>query len=70
MCNKFITLNYTFVVVQVCEAYLLHRQTFYLAQDFFDRYMLTQEGVDKNRLQLTGITALFIACKIEVSLQR
>ncbi|KAL2079924.1 hypothetical protein ACEWY4_023717 [Coilia grayii] len=52
-------------LMEVCEAYLLHRQTFYLAQDFFDRYMLTQEGVDKNRLQLTGLTALFIACKIE-----
>ncbi|XP_063041580.1 G1/S-specific cyclin-E2-like [Engraulis encrasicolus] len=52
-------------LLEVCEAYLLHRQTFYLAQDFFDRYMLTQAGVDKNRLQLTGLTALFIACKIE-----
>ncbi|XP_062385930.1 G1/S-specific cyclin-E2-like isoform X1 [Sardina pilchardus] len=52
-------------LMEVSEAYMLHRQTFYLAQDFFDRYMLTQEGVDKNRLQLTGITALFIACKME-----
>lgn len=57
-------------VAQVCEAYLLHRQTFYLAQDFFDRYMLTQEAVDKNQLQLVGITALFIACKIEVGIKK
>ncbi|KAK1785480.1 hypothetical protein P4O66_018847, partial [Electrophorus voltai] len=49
----------------VCEAYVLHRQTFYLAQDFFDRFMLTQEDVEKERLQLIGITALFIASKIE-----
>lgn len=48
--------------------YSLHRQTTYLAQDFFDRYMLTQEDVRKESLQLLGITALFIASKIEVSL--
>ncbi|XP_026880441.2 G1/S-specific cyclin-E2-like isoform X2 [Electrophorus electricus] len=52
-------------LMEVCEAYVLHRQTFYLAQDFFDRFMLTQEDVEKERLQLIGITALFIASKIE-----
>ena len=48
--------------------YCLHRQTAYLAQDFFDRFMVTQENVDKDCLQLIGITALFIASKIEVRL--
>ncbi|KAL7826975.1 hypothetical protein AOLI_G00321840 [Acnodon oligacanthus] len=52
-------------LMEVCEAYVLHRQTFYLAQDFFDRFMLTQDAVQKERLQLIGITALFIASKIE-----
>ncbi|XP_060753210.1 G1/S-specific cyclin-E2-like isoform X2 [Tachysurus vachellii] len=52
-------------LMEVCEAYLLHRQTFYLAQDFFDRFMLTQDNTEKERLQLIGITALFIASKIE-----
>lgn len=52
---------------QVCEVYSLHRQTAYLAQDFFDRFMLTQENVNKDYLQLIGISALFIAAKIEVS---
>ncbi|KAF7691275.1 G1/S-specific cyclin-E2-like [Silurus meridionalis] len=52
-------------LLEVCEAYLLHRQTFYLAQDFFDRFMLTQDNTEKERLQLIGITALFIASKIE-----
>ncbi|XP_066530430.1 G1/S-specific cyclin-E2-like [Hoplias malabaricus] len=52
-------------LMEVCEAYFLHRQTFYLAQDFFDRFMLTQENMEKERLQLIGITALFIASKIE-----
>ncbi|KAK3532563.1 hypothetical protein QTP86_024149, partial [Hemibagrus guttatus] len=52
-------------LMEVCEAYLLHRQTFYLAQDFFDRFVLTQDNTEKERLQLIGITALFIASKIE-----
>uniref|UniRef100_A0AAY4D3C5 Cyclin N-terminal domain-containing protein n=1 Tax=Denticeps clupeoides TaxID=299321 RepID=A0AAY4D3C5_9TELE len=52
-------------LMEVCEAYTLHRQTFYLAQDFVDRFLLAQENMDQHRLQLTGITALFIASKVE-----
>lgn len=37
---------------QVSEAYALHRQTFYLAQDYFDRFMLTQANIEKGTLQL------------------
>lgn len=48
------------------EVYTLHRETFYLAQDFFDRFMLTQVAIGKNQLQLIGITSLFIASKLEV----
>ncbi|XP_073340381.1 G1/S-specific cyclin-E2-like [Pagrus major] len=52
-------------LIEVSEAYTLHRQTFYLAQDYFDRFMLTQNGVEKSMLQLIGITCLFIASKME-----
>ncbi|XP_072226151.1 G1/S-specific cyclin-E2-like [Leuresthes tenuis] len=52
-------------LIEVSEAYALHRQTFYLAQDYFDRFMLTQNNVEKNLLQLIGITCLFIASKME-----
>nr|XP_006237937.1 G1/S-specific cyclin-E2 isoform X3 [Rattus norvegicus] len=52
-------------LLEVCEVYTLHRETFYLAQDFFDRFMLTQKDVNKNMLQLIGITSLFIASKLE-----
>ncbi|XP_028281573.1 G1/S-specific cyclin-E2 isoform X2 [Parambassis ranga] len=52
-------------LLEVCEVYSLHRQTAYLAQDYFDRFMLTQQDVSKDTLQLIGITALFIASKIE-----
>ncbi|KAM4864712.1 G1/S-specific cyclin-E2 isoform 3-T4 [Thomomys bottae] len=52
-------------LLEVCEVYTLHRETFYLAQDFFDRFMLTQKDINKNTLQLIGITSLFIASKLE-----
>ncbi|OBS57830.1 hypothetical protein A6R68_11050, partial [Neotoma lepida] len=53
-------------LLEVCEVYTLHRETFYLAQDFFDRFMLTQKDINKNMLQLIGITSLFIASKLEL----
>lgn len=52
---------------QVCEVYRLHRETFYLAADFIDRYLSARNDVQKYQLQLTGVTALFIAAKLEVS---
>lgn len=52
-------------LMEVCEVYKLHRETFYLAQDFFDRFMATQENMVKTKLQLIGITSLFIAAKLE-----
>ncbi|MEE6463495.1 hypothetical protein FKM82_005936 [Ascaphus truei] len=52
-------------LIEVSEVYSLHRETFYLAQDFFDRFMSTQDDINKNMLQLIGVTALFIASKLE-----
>ncbi|KAG9478781.1 hypothetical protein GDO78_012441 [Eleutherodactylus coqui] len=52
-------------LLEVSEVYSLHRETFYLAQDYFDRFMLTQKSVNKSMLQLIGVTTLFIASKLE-----
>lgn len=52
-------------LIEVCEVYRLHRETFYLAIDFVDRYLSTQRNVPKTRLQLVGVTALFVAAKTE-----
>ncbi|XP_066513222.1 G1/S-specific cyclin-E1-like [Hoplias malabaricus] len=52
-------------LMEVCEVYKLHRETFYLGQCYFDRFMATQENVLKTTLQLIGISALFIAAKME-----
>lgn len=50
---------------EVCQAYGLTRQTYYLAMDFFDRYLSLKSDMPKKHLQLLGITCLFIAAKIE-----
>ncbi|KAK2920817.1 G1/S-specific cyclin-E2-like [Channa argus] len=52
-------------LIEVSEAYTLHRQTFYLALDYFERFMLSQNDIEKGVLQLIGITCLFIASKME-----
>ena len=48
--------------------YKLHRESYHLAQDYFDRFMATQSNVFKSTLQLIGISCLFIAAKMEVSM--
>lgn len=50
----------------MCEAFRLKRETFYLTVDFIDRYLSRVRDVSKPQLQLIGITALFIATKVEV----
>ena len=41
-------------LVEVCEVYRLHRETFYLAVDFIDRYLGATSEMPKTRLQLVG----------------
>ena len=52
-------------LIEVCEVYRLHRETYYLAMDFLDRYLALTEDLPKTQLQLIGITCLFIAAKME-----
>ncbi|CAH0724522.1 unnamed protein product, partial [Brenthis ino] len=54
-----------FRVEMVCEVYKLHRETFHLTVDYVDRYLSKTDDVQKGRLQLIGITCLFIAAKVE-----
>lgn len=50
---------------EVSQAYNLTRQTYYLALDFFDRFLSTKQNMPKKQLQMLGITCMFIAAKIE-----
>lgn len=52
-------------LIEVCEVYKLHRETYYLTVDYLDRYLSTITNISKNQLQLIGITCLFIASKVE-----
>lgn len=52
-------------LIEVCEVYRLHRESFYLAADFIDRYLSITQNHLKQQLQLVGITALFVAAKLE-----
>lgn len=52
-------------IIEVCEVYKLHRETYYLAVDYLDRYLTAKRDVSKNQLQLIGITCLFVASKVE-----
>ena len=50
-------------LVEVCEVYRLHRETFYLAVDFIDRYLGATSEMPKTRLQLVGkIGDNYIVC--------
>uniref|UniRef100_A0A914WK69 Cyclin N-terminal domain-containing protein n=1 Tax=Plectus sambesii TaxID=2011161 RepID=A0A914WK69_9BILA len=52
-------------MMEVCEIEKLHRETYYLSIDLFDRYMSKARSIGPDHLQLAGVTALFIAAKIE-----
>ena len=47
------------------QVYKLHRETLYLGVDFLDRYLSSTCDMPRSRLQLVGITCLFVAAKIE-----
>jgi hypothetical protein len=51
-------------LVEVSQEYKLHNETLYLSINFLDRYLCHQQ-VHRGRLQLVGITCLFIASKYE-----
>ncbi|XP_055642632.1 G1/S-specific cyclin-E [Toxorhynchites rutilus septentrionalis] len=52
-------------LIEVCEVYKLHRETYYLAVDYIDRYLSRKKEQKKTHLQLLGITSLFVAAKVE-----
>lgn len=45
-------------LIEVCEVYRLHRETYYLAMDFLDRYLALTKNLPKTQLQLIGKPSL------------
>eukprot|EP01121_Diplochlamys_sp_Union-15-3_P012714 TRINITY_DN3852_c0_g2_i4.p1 TRINITY_DN3852_c0_g2~~TRINITY_DN3852_c0_g2_i4.p1 ORF type:complete len:288 (-),score=36.72 TRINITY_DN3852_c0_g2_i4:98-961(-) len=50
---------------EVCEELNLHRETMQLALNYIDRYMSKTKHIPKKSFQLVGITALWIAVKVD-----
>jgi len=55
-------------MMEVSAEFQLKRDTLYQAVNFVDRYLSTVPNVPKWELQLVGVTALFVACKMEVEI--
>ena len=54
--------------MDVWEVHHLCEETFYIAEDFVDLFIKMAPPVPKNRLQLVGITSLYISSKATESL--
>ena len=52
-------------IIEVHDRFKLLPDTLFLSIIIFDRYMSLVNNIDKNRLQLIGVTSLLIACKYE-----
>ncbi|XP_045624571.1 G2/mitotic-specific cyclin-B [Procambarus clarkii] len=52
-------------LVQVHLRFMLLQETLYLTVAIIDRYLQTERTVSRNKLQLVGVTAMFIASKYE-----
>lgn len=50
---------------EVSQMYRLHRETYYVAMDCVDRFLAAEKDIRTEKLQLVGITALFLAAKVE-----
>lgn len=53
-------------LIEIAHAYRLHRETLHLSLEYMDRFMsLCKQEMKVDRLQLIGMTALFLASKVE-----
>jgi len=52
-------------MMEVCAEFHLKRETFHFATNYVDRYLSSVKSVPKTELQLVGVSAMFIASKME-----
>ena len=53
-------------MMEVCSEFTLKRETFHLSVNYVDRYLSKVRNIEKYRLQLIGLSAMYIASKNEV----
>lgn len=54
-------------MMEVCMEFTLKRETFHYSLNYVDRYLSSVPNIQKWELQLVGVTAMYIASKVEVS---
>lgn len=54
-------------MMEVCMEYTLKRETYHYAVNYVDRYLSGSPAIQKGELQLIGVTAMYLASKVEVS---
>ncbi len=52
-------------MMEVCAEFKLKRETFHYALNYVDRYLSKTKNVAKTQLQLIGVSALYLASKME-----
>jgi hypothetical protein len=53
-------------MMEVCEEFMIKRDTMYIAVSLIDRYIsMADYDIPKTELQLIGVTSLYLACKVE-----
>jgi len=52
-------------IFEVSQEFRLHRETTHLSLNYLDRYLSTVTTIKRKELQLLGVTALFVAAKLE-----
>lgn len=52
-------------MMEVCNDYMLKRQTFHMALNYVDRFLSLSENLPKSKYQLLGVVSLYIAAKLE-----
>jgi Cyclin, N-terminal domain len=53
-------------MMEVCMEFTLKRETFHYSVNYVDRYLSSVQNIQKWELQLVGVTAMYIASKVEV----
>lgn len=50
---------------ELCQSFMLSRETFHISINYLDRYLASRHHLRKGRLQLVGVTCVFVAAKLE-----